>query len=55
MNHAPPWCPPSPVGLYSVTKTTACGLSVGATPQKDVTYLFVFTPSSEVPVYPPIL
>ena len=51
----PPWCPPSPVGLYKVTKTTTCGLSIGATPQKDVTYLFVLTPSSEVPVFPPIL
>ncbi len=51
----PPWCPPSPVGLYKVTKTTNCGSSIGATPQKDVTYFPVLTPSSEVPVFPPIL
>ena len=55
MNHAPPWCPPSPVGLYKVTNTTTCGLSIGATPQNDVTYLLVLTPSSEVPVLTPIL
>ena len=55
MNHTPPWCPPSPVGLYKVTNTTTCGLSIGATPQNDVTYLLVLTPSSEVPVLPPIL
>lgn len=55
ITHAPPWCPPSPVGLYKVTKTTTCGLSIGATPQKEVTYLLVLTPSSEVPVFPPIL
>lgn len=51
---APPWCPPSPVGLYKVTKTTTCGQSIGATPQKEVTYLLVLTPSSDVPVFPPI-
>ena len=51
----PPWCPPSPVGLYKVTKHTICGSSIGATPQNDVTYFPVFTPSSEVPVFPPTL
>lgn len=50
---APPWCPPSPVGLYKVTSNTICGSEMGATPIKEVTYLFVFTPSSEVPVFPP--
>lgn len=50
----PPWCPPSPVGLYNVTKTTTSGSSIGATPIKDVTYFPVFTPSSDVPVFPPI-
>ncbi len=55
MNHAPPWCPPSPVGLYSVINTATLGSDIGATPIKDVTYLPVFTPSSEVPVFPPIL
>lgn len=52
---APPWCPPSPVGLYNVTSTTTSGSDIGATPIKDVTYLFVFTPSSDVPVFPPTL
>ena len=43
------------VGLYSVTNNTTCGSSIGATPKNEVTYLFVFTPSSDVPVFPPIL
>jgi len=51
----PPWCPPSPVGLYKVTNKTICGSSIGATPTNEVTYLFVFTPSSDVPVFPPML
>ena len=51
----PRWCPPSPVGLYNVTSITTCGFVVGPTPIKDVTYLFVFTPSSDVPVFPPML
>ena len=49
----PPWCPPSPVGLYKVIKSTICGSSVFATPQNDVTYFPVLTPSSDVPVFPP--
>ena len=36
----PPWCPPSPVGLYNVTKTTTWGLSIGATPAKRC-YIFI--------------
>ena len=52
---APPWCPPSPVGLYKVTSITTSGFVVGPTPINEVTYLFVFTPSSEVPVFPPML
>ena len=55
ITHTPPWCPPSPVGLYRVTSTTTSGSEIGATPIKDVTYLFVFTPSSDVPVFPPTL
>ena len=55
ITHAPPWCPPSPVGLYKVTSTITWGSSIGATPKKEVTYLLVLTPSSEVPVLPPIL
>ena len=51
----PRWCPPSPVGLYNVTSITTCGFVVGPTPIKDVTYLFVFTPSSDVHVFPPML
>ena len=43
INHAPPWCPPSPVGLYKVTKSTTWGFSIGATPQNDETYLFTGT------------
>lgn len=54
MNHAPPWCPPSPVGLYKVISTTTAGSETGATPTNEVTYFPVFTPSSEVPVFPPI-
>ena len=50
----PPWCPPSPVGLYNVISITTSGSSIGATPTNDVTNLFVFTPSSDVPVFPPI-
>ena len=50
---APPWWPPSPVGLYKVTKIVTCGSEIGATPTNEVTYLFVFTPSSDVPVLPP--
>ena len=45
--------PPSPVGLYKVINKTILGSSVSATPQKEVTYLPVLTPSSEVPVFPP--
>lgn len=55
ITHTPPWCPPSPVGLYKVTNTTTSGSDIGATPIKEVTYLLVFTPSSEVPVFPPTL
>lgn len=44
MNHAPPWCPPSPVGLYNTTNITSSGSSVGDNPINDVIYLFVFTP-----------
>ena len=55
ITHAPPWCPPSPVGLYKVTSTATVGFDIGATPINDVTYFPVFTPSSEVPVFPPIL
>lgn len=51
----PCWCPPSPVGLYKVTNTTTSGSDIGATPINEVTYLLVFTPSSEVPVFPPTL
>lgn len=39
--------------MYKVTNTTTCGSDIGATPQKDATYLLVLTPSSEVPVLPP--
>ena len=28
----PPWCPPSPVGLYNVIRTTTDGFEIGATP-----------------------
>jgi len=31
------------------------GDEIGVTPTNELTYLFVFTPSSEVPVLPPIL
>ena len=50
----PPWCPPSPVGLYKVIRITTSGSDIGAVPINEVTYLFVLTPSSDVPVFPPI-
>ena len=37
----------------SVTSIATSGSSVFATPIKDVTYFPVFTPSSDVPVFPP--
>ena len=51
----PPWCPPSPFGSYKVTRTITVGSDIGATPKNEATYLFVLTPSSEVPVFPPTL
>ena len=52
--HAPPWCPPSPVGLYKIIIIATSGSGISATPTNDVTYFPVFTPSSDVPVFPPI-
>lgn len=51
---APPWCPPSPVGLYKIIIIATSGSGISATPTNDVTYFPVFTPSSDVPVFPPI-
>lgn len=41
---APPWWPPSPVGLYKTTSITSSGLSVGEIPINEVIYLLVLTP-----------
>ena len=51
----PPWCPPSTVGLYRVISIVSSGSFVFTTPIKEVTYFPVFTPSSDVPVFPPML
>ena len=45
----------SPFGLYNITKITSSGSSVGQIPINEVIYLLVFTPSSDVPVFPPIV
>ena len=38
--------------LYNVIRITTSGSSIGAVPINEVTYFPVFTPSSEVPVFP---